>query len=99
MSCSTPLTSAPTAQPQTGEKKALNLTPTAISKVKEIMAQQPRMPAVAHVLLRWGSRQQKQEEKRQRRRERSDSAPEEDGETEAAPPETPSGPPTPERHW
>jgi hypothetical protein len=35
------------------------------------------------------NRQQKQEEKRQRRRERSDSAPEEDGDTEAAPPETP----------
>ena len=32
MSCSTPLTSGPTAQPQTGtgEKKALSLTPNAI---------------------------------------------------------------------
>ena len=46
MSCSTPLTSAPTAQPQTGEKKAaLSLTPNAIVKVKEIMAQQDPVPA------------------------------------------------------
>ena len=39
------MTSAPTAQPQTGEKKALSLTPNAIVKVKEIMAQQDPMPA------------------------------------------------------
>jgi len=46
MSCSTPLTSAPTAQPQTGEKKAaLSLTPNAIVKVKEIMAQQDPVPS------------------------------------------------------
>jgi iron-sulfur cluster assembly accessory protein len=44
MSCSTPLTSA-TAQPQTGEKKALSLTPPAIAKVREIMAQQDPVPA------------------------------------------------------
>ena len=45
MSCSTPLTSATTAPPQTGEKKALSLTPPAIAKVKEIMAQQDPVPA------------------------------------------------------
>ena len=45
MSCSTPLTSLPQTQPQTGEKKALNLTPNAIVKVKEIMAQQDPVPA------------------------------------------------------
>jgi len=47
MSCSTPLTSGPTAQPQTGtgEKKALSLTPNAIVKVKEIMAQQDPVPS------------------------------------------------------
>ena len=45
MSCSTPLTSLPQTQPQTGEKKALSLTPNAIVKVKEIMAQQDPMPA------------------------------------------------------
>ncbi len=42
-SCSTPFTQAPTA-PQTGEKKALTLTPNAIAKVKEIMAQQDPVP-------------------------------------------------------
>jgi iron-sulfur cluster assembly accessory protein len=42
-SCSTPFTQTPTA-PQTGEKKALNLTPNAIAKVKEIMAQQDPVP-------------------------------------------------------
>src|SRR5947209_20486645 len=45
MSCSTPLTSAPASQPQTGEKKALSLTRNAISKVKEIMAQQDPVPS------------------------------------------------------
>jgi iron-sulfur cluster assembly accessory protein len=46
MSCSTPLTSAPSVQPQTGEKKAaLSLTPNAIVKVKEIMAQQDPVPS------------------------------------------------------
>ena len=48
MSCSTPLTSATSgssAQPQTGEKKALSLTPNAIVKVKEIMAQQDPVPS------------------------------------------------------
>ena len=46
MSCSTPLTSASTAQPQTGEKKAaLSLTPNAIVKVKEIMTQQDPVPS------------------------------------------------------
>jgi iron-sulfur cluster insertion protein len=45
MSCSTPLTSAAAAQPQTGEKKALSLTPPAIAKVREIMAQQDPVPA------------------------------------------------------
>ena len=46
MSCSTPLTSAAaTAQPQTGEKKAMSLTPPAIAKVREIMAQQDPVPA------------------------------------------------------
>ena len=42
-SCSTPFTQAPSA-PQTGEKKALTLTPNAIAKVKEIMAQQDPVP-------------------------------------------------------
>ena len=42
-SCSTPFTQAPSA-PQTGEKKALSLTPNAIAKVKEIMAQQDPVP-------------------------------------------------------
>ncbi len=43
-SCSTPFTgTAPT--PQTGEKKALTLTPTAVAKVKEIMGQQDPVPA------------------------------------------------------
>jgi iron-sulfur cluster assembly accessory protein len=46
MSCSTPLTSAAAAaQPQTGEKKAMSLTPPAIAKVREIMAQQDPVPA------------------------------------------------------
>ena len=44
MSCSTPLTATPQA-PATGEKKALTLSPTAIAKVKEIMAQQDPVPA------------------------------------------------------
>jgi len=44
MSCSTPLTATPQA-PQTGEKKTLQMTPTAIAKVKEIMAQQDPVPA------------------------------------------------------
>ncbi|HSE48935.1 MAG TPA: iron-sulfur cluster assembly accessory protein [Terriglobales bacterium] len=44
MSCSTPLTATPQA-PQTGEKKALSMSPTAIAKVKEIMAQQDPAPA------------------------------------------------------
>ena len=44
MSCSTPLTATPQA-PQTGEKKALSMSPTAIAKVKEIMAQQDPVPA------------------------------------------------------
>ena len=43
-SCSTPFTQQPSA-PQTGEKKALSLTPNAIAKVKEIMAQQDPLPA------------------------------------------------------
>src|ERR1043166_1246555 len=42
-SCSTPFTSAP-QQPQTGEKKVLSLTPNAVAKVKEIMAQQDPVP-------------------------------------------------------
>ncbi len=42
-SCSTPFTQTPSA-PQTGEKKALSLTPNAIAKVKEIMAQQDPVP-------------------------------------------------------
>jgi iron-sulfur cluster assembly accessory protein len=42
-SCSTPFTQTPSA-PQTGEKKALTLTPNAITKVKEIMAQQDPVP-------------------------------------------------------
>jgi iron-sulfur cluster assembly accessory protein len=44
-SCSTPFTAATTPKPETGEKKVLNLTPTAIAKVKEIMAQQDPAPS------------------------------------------------------
>ena len=44
MSCSTPLTATPQA-PQTGEKKSLSMSPTAIAKVKEIMSQQDPVPA------------------------------------------------------
>ncbi len=43
-SCSTPFTGAAQV-PQTGEKKALTLTPTAVAKVKEIMGQQEPVPA------------------------------------------------------
>ena len=43
-SCSTPFTGA-AQPPQTGEKKSLSLTPNAVAKVKEIMAQQDPVPA------------------------------------------------------